>query len=57
MSIFSFITDINEFFEIPTPPVYFDPSPHLLNSWKILDPPPPFILTPLSPTYPGLWGT
>ena len=28
LSVFSFITDINGFFEIPTPPsVYFDPPP------------------------------
>ena len=40
LSLFSFITDINGFFEIPTPPVYFDPPfLRLLNLTKISNPP------------------
>ena len=45
MFLFSFITDVNRFFEIPTPPpAYFDPA-RLLNLTKISNAPPPFILT------------
>ena len=55
LSLFWFITDINGYFEIPTPPppilpVYCDP-PCLLNLTKISPPPPPppppFIMTSL----------
>ena len=46
LSLFSFFTDINGLFEVPTPHLFWPL--RLLNLTKISDPPPPsFILTPL----------
>ena len=51
LSFFSFITNINGFFEIPTRPVYFDPPPlppplPPFIKFNVKSPTSPFILTP-----------
>ena len=51
MSLFSFITVINGFLEISTPPSHFDPPPCLLNLTKISDPAPSFYFDPPPPPF------